>query len=115
MLVKSLEDCINNYNKPVFIEEEKILSKLNSVINEFVLEKTDWKTWGIFTKEDCKKRELKLLIGKAKVLLPSGYISDGLRKIMMNKLGLLITEMQDGKELTRKNMLEKFNELTKLI
>ena len=60
---QAIIDCIKSPNKPVSLSESFNLNKAHNMINKNVLEATDWKTWGIITKEGCAKGQLKLLIG----------------------------------------------------
>ena len=60
---RAIIDCIESPNKPVSLSEFFNLSKAHSMINKNVLEGTDWKTWGIVTKEGCAKGQLKLVVG----------------------------------------------------
>ena len=56
-------DCIQSPNKPVSLSESFNLNKAHNMINKNVLEGTDWKTWGILTREGCAKGQLKLVVG----------------------------------------------------
>lgn len=66
----AIEDCIKFPNKPVSLSDPSILNKAHNMINRNVLEGTNWKTWGILTKEGCAKGQLKLVIGSV-VPLPT--------------------------------------------
>ena len=58
-------------NKPVNISvDSNTIARACYDINENVREGTEWKTWGILTKENCAKGQRKLLIG-AVVSLPN--------------------------------------------
>jgi len=56
-------DCMRLPNKPVSLSESFNLNKAHNMINKNVLEGTDWKTWGILTREGCAKGQLKLVVG----------------------------------------------------
>jgi len=60
---QAIIDCMKSPNKPVSLSESFNLNKAHNMINKNVLEATDWKTWGIITKEGCAKGQLKLMIG----------------------------------------------------
>jgi CheY-like chemotaxis protein len=56
-------DCIQSPNRPVALSDPFNLNKAHNMINKNVTEVTDWKTWGIVTREDCAKGQLKLVVG----------------------------------------------------
>ncbi|MBC8359423.1 MAG: hypothetical protein H8E54_10840 [Candidatus Aminicenantes bacterium] len=59
----AIADCIKSPNRPVSLSESFNLNKAHNMINNNVKEGTDWKTWGILTREGCAKGQLKLMIG----------------------------------------------------
>lgn len=60
---KHLLKCMNYPNKPVLLLEISDLSKVHEKVNTNVLEGTQWKTWGILSKDGCGKGQLKLVVG----------------------------------------------------
>lgn len=62
-LEKALIECMKSPNKPVELPIGSSLARVHSRINEYVIEKTDWNTWGILSNEGCAKKHLKLVIG----------------------------------------------------
>jgi len=70
---QAIMDCIPLPNRPVNVNlPSDQLNKAHNMINKNVLEKTDWHTWGILTREGCAKGQLKLSIGKVVPFLTSG-------------------------------------------
>ncbi|MEK6646750.1 MAG: hypothetical protein AABY84_08780, partial [Candidatus Firestonebacteria bacterium] len=64
----ALVKCMESPNKPVYLPEATInkLPRIHSRINENVMEKSNWNTWGILSKENCAKGQLKLVVGSVK-------------------------------------------------
>lgn len=96
----ALKECMKNPNKPVSLptkEYGKNLFRVHNNINENVREKTDWNTWGLFTKEGCTKGQLKLLIGTEPLpissILKDPYVTqsqlESFRKEIDKKLSLI--------------------------
>lgn len=68
---QAIQDCISSPNRPVNVTlPSDQLNKAHNMINNNVRDGTDWKTWGILTKEGCAKGQLKLVIGSV-VSLPT--------------------------------------------
>lgn len=59
----AIADCIKSPNRPVSLSESFNLHRIHNMINNNAREGTEWKTWGILTKEGCAKGQLKLMIG----------------------------------------------------
>jgi CheY-like chemotaxis protein len=59
----AITDCIQSPNRPVPLSDSSNLNKSHNMTNNNVREATDWKTWGILTREGCAKGQLKLMIG----------------------------------------------------
>ena len=59
----AITDCIQAPNRPVPLSEAFNLNKAHNMMNNNVRKGTDWKTWGILTREGCAKGQLKLMIG----------------------------------------------------
>lgn len=58
--------CMKTPNKPVsWVVDMSTadLNKVHNVVNSNVLEETEWKMWGIFSRDRCGKGQLKLIIG----------------------------------------------------
>jgi len=55
------------------IKSEASLNKVLNTINSKVLEGTEWNTWGILSRENCAKGQLRLLIGPTS---PRNYASE---------------------------------------
>jgi CheY-like chemotaxis protein len=96
---QAIIDCINVPNKavPISLASDQ-MNKARNNINNNVREGTDWKMWGILSKEDCAKGQLRLVIGTAELRPPSrvvqnGYISkshfDEFKKEVERRLSLL--------------------------
>jgi CheY-like chemotaxis protein len=63
----ALIKCMKYPNTPVDIptkEFGKNLNKVHNIVNENVLKGTDWKTWGILSRQRCAKGQLRLVVGK---------------------------------------------------
>jgi CheY-like chemotaxis protein len=74
----ALLECMKSPNKPVSlpITYGKNLNRVHNNINENVREKTDWNTWGILTREDCTKGQLKLVIDSVGAFSTSPTVKD---------------------------------------
>ena len=59
----AIADCIKSPNRPVSLSESFNLHRIHNMINKNLREGTDWRTWGILTREGCAKGQLKLMIG----------------------------------------------------
>lgn len=58
-------ECMKSPNQPVALPDTygKNLHRVHKNINDKVRDGTDWRTWGLLTKEGCAKGQLKLVIG----------------------------------------------------
>lgn len=68
-----IQKCLKSPNTPVGPFGDQVLKDVNYDINKWVREKTEWRTWGILTKEGCAKGQLKLLIGS--IVQPSAFMA----------------------------------------
>lgn len=75
---QAIIDSINAPNKsvPISLASDQ-LNKARNSINNNVREGTDWKMWGILSKEDCAKGQLRLVIGASELRLPAPAVQDG--------------------------------------
>jgi len=71
MAERPLLACMHSPNKPVSWSVDLSTAELNKVhnaVNTNVLEGTEWRTWGILSRDKCAKGQLKLIIGAVKPL-----------------------------------------------
>lgn len=71
MAERPLLACMQSPNKPVSWSVDLSTAELNKVhnaVNTNVLEGTEWKMWGILSRDKCAKGQLKLIIGSVKPL-----------------------------------------------
>ncbi|WKZ15477.1 MAG: response regulator [Candidatus Jettenia caeni] len=61
----ALLECMNSLNKPVNLQRDD-LSRIHNRINENIMEGTEWNTWGVLSKENCAKGQLRLVIGSVR-------------------------------------------------
>ncbi len=69
MAERPLIECMKFPNKPVsWVSDMSTadLSRVHNAVNTNVLESTEWKIWGILTKDKCAKGQLKLVVGSVK-------------------------------------------------
>lgn len=66
MTEEPLKVCMRSPNEPVTWVPDSSTADLNKVhnsINKNTFEGTEWKTWGILSREGCAKGQLRLVIG----------------------------------------------------
>lgn len=79
MAERPLLACMHSPNKPVSWSVDLSTAELNKVhnaVNTNVLEETEWRMWGILSRDKCAKGQLKLIIGSVKPLLSQSEIAN---------------------------------------
>lgn len=71
MAERPLLACMHSPNKPVSWSVDLSTAELNKVhnaVNTNILEETEWRMWGVLSRDKCAKGQLKLIIGAVKPL-----------------------------------------------